>query len=259
MHCEYDGTLEVLEGKEDKPREELEALLKEWKKKDTKARHTLLQALSDDIAHHVYETSSAAAAWTSLLEVYQPASSSNIHSLLRQLTAIRWDPTTPMDAHINALRSLVSELKAIGEVVSPAFHVAILQASIEHVADDNWKALMNAIDNLPSESLTPVIVSNRYLAEAERQKRIFTVTDQLSAMAAFTSQNRAVGRTGGGGGGGGGKRRNPPEGYTWEQCWRCGGASEVPARIRPGTPLPLLPETLLKEHTWPPPRPPSGS
>ena len=47
MHCEYDGTLEVLEGKEDKPGEELEVLLKEWKKKDTKARHTLLQALSE--------------------------------------------------------------------------------------------------------------------------------------------------------------------------------------------------------------------
>ena len=70
--------------------------------------------------------------------MYEPKSSSNLRSLLRQLTATRWDQVIPLKQRINTICGRIAELKAIGDTIStnPNLHVAILQSSIEHVDEE---------------------------------------------------------------------------------------------------------------------------
>jgi len=219
MHLEDAGVLALVEGDEVEPAEP-GAQLDKWRKSNVRARHVLMQALGNDLTIHVFDHKTASAAWTSLLDVYEPKSSSNLHSLLRQLTATRWDQVIPMEQHINTIRGRIAELKAIGETISPNLHVAILQGSIEHVGYEAWKALANAVNNLPPDHVTPTVVANRYLAEAERQKRVTTVTSQLAAMSVHRQTTNDPGR---GSVGRREKRRDPPAGFIWEQCWKCAG------------------------------------
>ena len=74
------------------------------------------------------------------------------------------------------------------------------------------------------------MVANRYLAEAERQKRVTTVTGQLGAMAVHRQPTNDPGRDSAGKRE---KRRDPPAGFTWEQCWKC-EAARAAKELAPG-------------------------
>jgi len=86
MHFEDAGGFALVEGDEVEPAEPGVQL-----NECVRARHILMQALDNDLSMtgHVLTHKTASAAWTSLLDVYEPKSSSNLRSLLRRLTATR--------------------------------------------------------------------------------------------------------------------------------------------------------------------------
>lgn len=60
-----------------------------WRKNSFRARNILMRALGNDLTFHVFDHRTASAAWTSLLAMYEPKLSSNLHSLFWRLTATR--------------------------------------------------------------------------------------------------------------------------------------------------------------------------
>ena len=90
----------------------------DWEELDLKAASTIRLCLAKNILANVFEISTVKDLWEKLEQMYQAKSLSNRLYLKEQFHTLRMEEGTRMSDHMSILNGIISDLEAIGVVIS---------------------------------------------------------------------------------------------------------------------------------------------
>ena len=153
-HLMREGIWGIVNGKEKKPITREAELI--WTTKDDKALAIIALALSDNYIHHISNLGSSLEAWDTLDQLFGASGKNSKISLKIEFFGLKLNPHESFATHVNHMRSLMTQLSAIGASVSDDDAIVVLLKSLP---DEEYGHVVTTLKNLPSPTLEGVITS----------------------------------------------------------------------------------------------------
>jgi hypothetical protein len=147
-----------------------------WKKKDEEAKELIVMSVDDDQNSFLFDATTSKEMWENLKDAYQEVSSANKMRLRSLFLNYKKDPRKSMLAHINKVKEMVQELKAIGtEVPKEEIILVLLQSLPEEYRV--VKSSLKTRDNLTVETVCARLREEEQdldlLVDSEKEKAYF--------------------------------------------------------------------------------------
>ena len=170
-HLMRDGIWGIVNGKETKP--STRDVEQTWINKDDKALAIIALALSNNYIHHIFNLKSSLEAWNILDQLFGAKGKNSKISLKIEFFGLKLDTNESFATHVNHMRSLMTQLAAIGAPVSDDDAIVVLLKSLPDV---EYGHVVTTLKNLPSPTLEGVITSLQ-----DEEKKIKERTDMESS------------------------------------------------------------------------------
>jgi hypothetical protein len=142
----------------------------EWVEKNQTAYARILQCIDDEHVRYVLDSTLASVAWKNLHALYQKNNLSSRFYLKQKLFSYKYQAGETMTKHINGLKDIVSSLRRIGVDVSQEDQAMLLLIGLP----ESYGPLIMGFDSITAEKLTPMVVTERLLAEERRREEAAT-------------------------------------------------------------------------------------
>ena len=103
---------------------------KEWDTLDEEARQVIVMTVNDEQNAYLFEETTARGMWERLKEAYQETSVANTLRLKSKFNSYKMDPLHSMATHVNKVKELAQELKAVGVAVEKEDIILVLLDSL---------------------------------------------------------------------------------------------------------------------------------
>lgn len=142
------------------------ARLREWIKKDNKARTTIGLLVEDNQLVHIRGKTTALETWNALKSIHEKNTLTNRISIYKKIALTKMNESDDMEDHLNRLIDLFQKLEDLGDIASEQWKIGIVFASLSQ----SYSTLITALEARPEEDLTWSIVYTKILDEFQRQK-----------------------------------------------------------------------------------------
>lgn len=161
-HLMRESIWNVVNGKEKQPSTREGELA--WATRDDKALAIIALALSDNYIHHISDSITSFDAWDKLDKLFGAKGKNSKIALKIEFFELRLSSHESLAAHVNHMKSLMTQLSAIGAPVEEDDAVAVLLKSMP----EEYGHLVTTLKNLPTPTLEEIISS---LQDEERKTK----------------------------------------------------------------------------------------
>lgn len=106
------------------------ARLREWQRKDDKARTTIGLLVEDSQLVHIRGKRTALETWNSLKAVHEKHTLTNRISIYKRIALTRMNESDNMEEHLNCLTALFQKLEDLGDIATEEWKIGIVFASL---------------------------------------------------------------------------------------------------------------------------------
>lgn len=140
--------------------------LREWNRKDGKARATIGLAVEKEQLVHIRDKSTAIDSWNALKEAHEKCTLTNRVSLYKRIALHKMKDKTKIEDHINELVSLFQKLSDLGGEASEQWKIGMLFASLPNT----YSTLITALEARNGSELTWSLAYTKLMDEDQRRK-----------------------------------------------------------------------------------------
>lgn len=141
------------------------AALRNWMKRDNKARTTIGLLVEDNQLVHIRGKATAIDTWNALKSIHEKNTLTNRISVYKKITLTRMNESDNMENHLNNLINLFQKLEDLGDIPNEQWKIGIVFASLPQ----SYSTLVTALEARNEEDLTWSIVYTKLLDEFQRQ------------------------------------------------------------------------------------------
>ena len=128
------------------------------------AMHNLVERLHSDIVNHVTSTTTAAQIWTTLLNLFENRSETNLCAIIKQFYQYKHQPGMKMQQYITKTRSLAAACANVGVEISDALLVAVIVGGLPRLYEQVVLSFESKpIENQTINELTAAILRKKML------------------------------------------------------------------------------------------------
>jgi hypothetical protein len=173
-------------------------------------------ALADEVLSSVAKKKTTKEIWDTLTKLYESKSLHNMIFLKRRLYTLRIPETTTVTDHINTIRTLFSQLTALGQQIEENEHAELL---LQSLPDSYDQLIINFTNNIILDYLIFNDVAIAILEEENRRKNKGDKNSSNQAEALLVSRGRSAER-----GSSGSQRqgRSKSRSKKTVKCYNCG-------------------------------------
>lgn len=142
--------------------------LREWRKRDNKARSTIGLTVEDSQLVHIRGKSTALETWNALKNVHEKDTITNRVSICNKIALLRMKENDSIEDHLNQMIGLFQQLSDLGDDAGEEWKIGMVFASLPH----SYSTLVTALEARPSEDLKWSLVYSKLIDEYQRQREI---------------------------------------------------------------------------------------
>lgn len=142
------------------------AHLRNWRKRDNKARSTIGLTVEDSQLVHIRDKTTAQETWNALKEIHEKCTLTNRISIYKRIALTRMQENQNIEDHLNTMIGLFQKLSALGDIASEEWKIGMVFASLPA----SYSTLVTALEARPEDDLRWSLVYSKLLDEYQRQK-----------------------------------------------------------------------------------------
>lgn len=140
--------------------------LREWRKKDNKARSTIGLTVEDNQLVHIRGKETALETWNALKSIHEKDTLTNRISIYKKIALLRMKESDSIEEHLNQMIGLFQVLDDLGDTATEEWKIGMVFASLP----SSYSTLVTALEARPESDLKWSLVYSKLLDEFQRQK-----------------------------------------------------------------------------------------